>query len=366
MRSARASSPLIRRFRPRRWAYVTILVVSALSVPAFALTSMTLNSTPAPREFDGWAAVFTQAADTGSRVLFTIDAITPDGRGAHPVVDYGISACGRKPFTGVLVLAGDARINASEGAPSGEGSSLALVPGLTRLTIADEGNGSRAVAEGVQVFRVKLDPERCLFAYRPDLAAPPFNGLTVVLRGPLRGRTVHDGFAPLGLWPVRQTQSWPLLGQVPVFARADHGAFRFGSRLPGRWFRPFQSYVGLNVGRLRGKTLVDFARPEPIEPDAFAWAGAKPIAVQARVTDSDHLNRWQTLALASGIWLGIGGSILATVALELLRRDRRALGAPRSEAPVAADRPRRRPAREVLLGLGLVACVLAARRGRRR
>lgn len=362
----------MRRTFGQRKGLVLLVAISALSVPAFALASLSLNSTPVPREFNGWAAVFADAGHVAPRVFLTMTPSTPGAYGAHPVVEYGVTVCNGKVLDGVLVLAGDARIRipspASQPVPAGPGQpSISYLPKLPRLVIKDFQNGAVADVAPVQVLRVRIPSTPCRATYDPE--SPKWEGRTVVVRGPLEGQTVHQSFAPFGLWPVRQAQSWPYLGQVPVFNPIDRGAFRLDRRLPGLWVRPLQSYFGVDVGLLDGKASVDFARPVTTDGlESLAWAGIKPMAAKARVTNTDNLNKWQTVSLATGIWLGLGGSVLATVALEAIRRGRPRPAVPQPRGSMSHDQPRllRRSKKanrhHALLGLGFAALAFLFRR----
>jgi hypothetical protein len=301
-----------------RWL---LILFSVLGLVAFAVTSIAVTSSPVPHSFDGWAAVFVRDLKSTSRLYLSLTPMTPGGYGAHPVVQYNVAACGTKPFNGLLVLAGGARLEVPPTQIRGTTSdknSVAPVPGVTALSIYDSATGASTSARAVQVMRISLPRSPCRFKYEPDSDAPPFFGSAVALRGPLNGQLVHQSFAPFGLWPARQAQSWPLLGRAPAFAATDLGLFRLSSGL-GQWSRPFQSYFGVDVGSLDAKAVVDFARPQASAGEALSWTASTPLAAKARVVNSDNLGRWQIMALAAGIWLGIGGSVLASMAFEAVR-----------------------------------------------
>jgi hypothetical protein len=352
----------------RRWAWILLVGASVLSVPAYALTAASLNSTPVPRDFNGWAAAFARKANISSQVFLTMAAGDPGGYGSHPIVEFGITACGEKTFDGLLVLAGDARLHVTDPASrplaaTSTPGTLSSLPDVSSLTIDDLSDGGQAEVSAVQVFRVKIPAVPCRSAYDRRSEAPTRDGYTMVLRGPLRGATVHQGFAPLGLGPVRQAQSWPLLGQVPVFNPADHGAFRFGPRIPGLWIRPFASYFGVQVGLLDGKASVDFARPRPADSESLSWTNPEPIAAKARVTNVDNLNKWQTASVAAAIFLGIGGSILAATIFEAVRPATLTPPSMRRDVVVQRDasgppKPLARSSRGLLAGLVITAIAL--------
>jgi hypothetical protein len=341
-------SPLIddarcamRRRRGRRTALILLVAASGLGIPAFVVASLSLNSIPVPREFPGWAAVFAGTTHLPPRVFVTMTPSTPGGYGRHPNVEYAVTVCDRKMFDGLLVLAGDARIRLSSAdlQPTSPGRSEApwsYVPNVQHLRITDVSTGAAADTAPVQVFRIRIPSTPCHTAYNPS--TPTWEGHTVIIRGALEGQTAHQSFAPFGLWPVRHAHSWPYLGQVPVFHPINRGAFTMGAQLPGLWVRPLQSYFGVDLDLLDGKSSVDFSRPDATEGlESLAWAGIKPLAAKARVTNIDNLNNWQTISLGTSIWLGVGGSVLASVALDSIRRGRQRPPVPQPESSIGHE-----------------------------
>ncbi len=351
----------------RRRAIRTLLVVwSVVGVVVFALATLTLNSTPVPPEFDGWAAIFVRDKPSTSRTFLNIVPLEPGGYGAHPRVAYNISACGRRPFVGLLMLQGDARLREPTSSPGNENSEnreLTLLPQVTRLSIQDLSFDARLAASRLQVWRIRLPQMACRFPFQPESDAPPFVGTAAGVSGRLEGRLVRHSFAPLGLAPVRHTQSWPLLGQILGLGPQDLGAFRFGPPLQGEWARVPQSYYRLSVGSLDAKATVDFARPAPSNSEELSWTRSVAFTAKARVTNLDNLGLWQTIAVVGGIWLGIGGSILATLIYEATQRP---VDAPplamASQAPV----PARPISRRSWVGLAVLAFAIVRRRGKNR
>lgn len=335
--------------RALRWC---LILFSALGLVAFAITSLAVTSSPVPRDFDGWAAVFVRDVRSTSRLYFSVKPLTPGGYGAHPAVEYSVAFCGARSVDGLLVLAGDARLNVAadglRGVSTTDERSVALVPSIVRLSIEDTGTGASTDARAVQVLRIALPAAPCRFKYEPDVDAPAFYGSAAALRGPLEGRLVHQSFAPFGLWPARQAQSWPLLGRAPRFSANSLGEFALSSGL-GRWSRPFQSYFDVGVGSLDARALVEFARPQPADSEALSWTSSTPIAPKARVVNSDNLSRWQVMALVAGIWLGIGGSVLASMAFEAVRASSSSSDRPDDEASLPPNSPQPAGARGSLL-----------------
>ena len=364
------------RRKARRLARWALILASAASVLAFILTSVSLNSAPAPRNFNGWAAVFLRDGSSKSRVFLRMAPLEPGGYGDHPPVEYNVAACGPRDFDGVLVLAGDARLRLPDRvlnsrSPDQEGS-VRLVTGLSTLTITDLGGDRAAIVAGVQVLRVKLPAIPCRVPFYRRSDAPPFIGSPMMVRGPLEGRTMREGFAPFGHRPVRQAQSWPPLGRAPMFGPSILGGFLLNPRLPGVWMRPLQAYYGIDVGVLDGKASVDLARPQPTSTESLAWTSSIPFAAKARVTNNDNLSWWQTWSLAAGIGLGIGGSILAALALEVVHpgSERRPAAPPSastvSTVATATGPGKARPVARMLLDLWIVGLALAWRAVSRR
>jgi hypothetical protein len=293
---------LLRTFA--RWA---LILFCLLGLPAFAVSTMTTNSTPTPRPFPGWAVVLTDGSPDASRLDLRLVAFDPGGYGRRPRVQYTVAACGAQPFRGALLLGGQARLDDLHvfGLPTpapggGPGESPHSTVALERnLPLQDLASGFRGRLGPVQIIRLELPAFRCRvpFARTPDEAA--FLGSFVFVQGRLQGEPHRASFAPFGVVPVRQAQSWPLLGSLPS-GDNSLGEFRFGSALPGSWSRPLRSYFRLDVGTLDAKANVDFSRPPVTSATGLAWTSTTPFAASARVTNADNLAKWQTLVLAVG------------------------------------------------------------------
>jgi hypothetical protein len=225
---------------PRKFVRWALILVCLLGLPAFALSTMTTNSTPTPRPFPGWAVALTDSSPNASRLDLRLVAFDPGGYGRRPRVQYTVAVCGAQPFRGALLLGGQARLDdlhiVGLPTPTPDGG-LGESPHGTvvlehNLPLHDLVSGSRGRLGPVQVIRLELPAFRCRvpFSRTPDDAA--FLGSFVWVEGRVQGAPHRASFAPFGVAPVRQAQSWPLLGSLPS---GDNilGEFRFGNALPG-------------------------------------------------------------------------------------------------------------------------------------
>ncbi len=277
--------------------------------------------------------------------------------------------CGERPFHGVLLLGGEARLRDPHELTLPTRSSGHVIRGSPGVSVAlarnlpfeDLGSGIYGHLGPVQVMRLDLHASHCL---PPSRAANEgaFAGSFASLQGRLEGAPHHPSFSPLGLAPVRQTQSWPLLGSLPD-GTGSLGEFRFGRWLPGSWARASRSYVRLDVGGLDAKASVDFSRPAVARDTELTWIETTPFAAVARVTNLDNQAKWQTLVLAATIWFGIGGSVVAALIFEQMR-PRHVRPAPATSAATTGE-PLRPATAPELLTVVLLTLVRGRRRNRR-
>lgn len=143
----------------------------------------------------------------------------------------------------------------------------------------------------------------------------PFE-VTGFLREPVRHRT-----GLLGMNGPRQSQSWPLIGRVPVVPSAELGAFNI-SDIKGSWMRPVTFASGVSVGSLDRSAQLEASRPETETSEELSWLSRAPMAPSARLINLDSQERWQNMLVAAGVGLGIGGSLLASLLLPAGRSPR--------------------------------------------
>lgn len=301
-------------------ARVAILVLATLAVLAFWQVSGTLDYQPPPAPFPGWLAVVqpTRTAPTSSQVQLQVVPLQPGAPGSHPALSYSVVACGPLPFSGVLLIGGDARLSKPRLlAPSG--TSLASIANAELLDI---GSGQLVPLGAVQALRFTLAPIHCNERFSPGAATSGIFGLSAGIAG-LVGHSVVQP-ARFGLWDgPRSTQSWPLLGAPPGIASTDLGEWRVAG-LPGSWSRPLKEYVRLDAGSLTTIGSLEAARPSLVDLTRLSWASTSSFQASARLLDTTALGEWQTWLVVVTIVLTLAGSLLAAVLFDLLPPLRRA------------------------------------------
>jgi hypothetical protein len=301
-------------------ARVAIFVFALLAALAFWQVSGTLDYQPPPAPFPGWVAVLEPAstASTATQVQLQVVPLQPGAPGSHPALSYAVVACGSLPFSGVLLIGGDARLSKPRLlAPSG--TSLASI---ANAKILDVGSGQLFPLGAVQALRFTLAPIHCNERFSSGAATSGIFGLAAGIAG-LAGHAVVQP-SRFGFWDgPRSAQSWPLLGAPPGIASTDLGEWRV-TGLPGSWSRPLKEYVRLDAGSLTTIGSLEAARPALVDLTQLSWAGTSPFQASARLLDTTALGEWQTWLVVVTIVLTLAGSLLAAVLFDLLPPLRRA------------------------------------------
>jgi hypothetical protein len=316
-----------RRGQRGRWrlspSEIVFVILGLASVLGFAAVSMTVNSLPTPREFDGWIAVLQQGRSRASQVTVSISPEIPGGSGDAPALRYAVAACGPTPFQGALLVGGAARLRGlhvtappapvSGPAPTRHGEPIGPIRNLKMLDVA---TGSYLTYRDAQLIRLALPASACVGT---SPASGSFLGAAAVVAGHARAPVEVQARGPLGLWTApRSTESWPYLGGLPGIDSNNAGEFRFLHGLHGQWSKPRSSF-SVSVGALAEKTTVDFARPTPSTSTALEWEQPEPFAAIARVTHAEALGSWQNYLVAASIALAVGASFVAAIALRHAR-----------------------------------------------
>jgi hypothetical protein len=132
-------------------------------------------------------------------------------------------------------------------------------------------------------------------------------------------------------WPLTGTLSWDAAGYDPV--QWD----LYGNHLTGTWVTPPDESVQVvpRVPRNQAEGVplnwsIDAAEPPAEEPAStlgnanpglaqpLGWSSSSPIAPTATFTVRGSLAAWQNSLVFAGVGIGIGGSMLASIAFELL------------------------------------------------
>lgn len=327
------------------------------------MTSLTANAAPAPNRYPGWAAVFQRGGPTASRVSLTLSAAEPGAYGENPRVRYVLSACGPRPFDGILLTGGDARLKGaiirgpSELTVGGTQPKRQRPLSVPDLKIHSHALGASYSLGQVDAVRVRLPASPCRIPFRPNDRTQVFVGPAVVVEGRLRSPVHRASYSPMGFRAVRQTHEWPSVGVLPLTADNNLGLFEFGGKLVGRWSRPARAYFRVTVGALNTKASVDFSRPAVSKDGSLEWSESRPFTPTARLTNADNAAFWQSLLLGASIWFALGGSVLAALTYDALKSPS-AVPASRSETGTAT----RRRASPLELFFALVVVFLLRRR----
>ena len=102
-----------------RLGAAAILLAGLASVACYAAVSATINGQPSTSPFGGFV-VLLQAAGRFSQDQVKLEAtpLVPGGPGQRPTLSYQVTVCGNKPFSGLLLIGGDARLSHLQGTPA--------------------------------------------------------------------------------------------------------------------------------------------------------------------------------------------------------------------------------------------------------
>jgi hypothetical protein len=355
-----------------------LLIVGGGSVLAYIILAMTINGQPPYRPFPGWVTVWQRASQPrGDEVQLEVHSFTMvSGNGSplyispHPLMAYEVAVCGLHPYHGDLLIGGAARLIHTPPLQPGD-NGFSLLPGLTGQVLP-LGSFRRvpdlsvdATAEGapfedvgdagpVQVasFTVSKPP--------PCPAQPSSNfprEVVVMVLGAISAPVEQSWTAPFGWWHgPHMSAAWPLAGSLSLTADSPFSpGFRWSYRgltgLMGTWSEPTPEYVQVSthdvpLSPYPGVPLtwsIDAAQPTvtPITTEQgnvslLSWSSTGPIDPMARLTDGSSLASLQNWLIVAAVGMGIGGSMLASMAFEMLDpRLRVAIGTDEEKSPSA-------------------------------
>lgn len=314
-----------------------ILLVGIASVACYAAISATINGQPSTSPFNGFV-VLLQAAGRFSQDQVKLEAtpLVPGGPGRQPTLSYQVNVCGNQPFDSVLVIGGDARLSHPQGYPAlgaATATGQASLQVLPDLAFLDEGTGTRFDLGPVQAIHITMtSPVKCASAYSAQQPLPQFLGQVQVVTGQASAPVEQQW--RLGWWAgPRSSQSWPSIGGLPGVSDNDLGEFLAVDGLDGAWMRLTKQYFAVSVGGLEARALVDQSRPSLSSSTSLDWAGTQPVQPIAVVTNTTSMSAWQNWLVGAGIFLGIGGALMASLLYDWAR-PKHSQGTP----PDAADR----------------------------
>lgn len=336
----------------RRYAAARSVLIVALAISSFvayAVVSVTINGEPSVRPFQGWV-VLLQPADElpDHQVMLVVAASVPGAPGDHPQLTYTVAACGDRPFNGVLILGGDARLTdlrttgSLQGtvATSPDGSSQSSTDEVANLTVLDVPSNERIDLGPAQMLHLQsASAQRCVSPYSSVHPPAPFVGDGQITTG--RALAPVQRNSELGWWTgPRSSQVWPLVGSFPGVSLNDLGVFTGVRGLLGQWTRPIQQYFRVDIGGITSRALVDQVRPEPTDTTRLVWDGAQPLQPTVLLTNVEVMGRWQAALVAAAVGLGIGGALLASLLFEISRPPSRPWPVALIEPPLALPRAR--------------------------
>jgi hypothetical protein len=348
-----------------------VLLAGAASIASYAAVSATVNGEPPTSPYPGFVALLQPAGSSFSpdQVQLMASAAVPGGPGQNPSLSYGLAVCGSQAFSGMLLIGGSARLTHLSGDPAlGNeipGTSYG-VENLPDLTLRDEGTGTVIDLGPVQAVSLTMaSPPKCASAYATQQPEPPFLGQDQTISGQAAAPVQRQW--RLGWWAgPRTSQDWPLIGNLPGIRNQDSGEFLALDGLHGAWVRPLRQYNSVSAGGLQANASVDEAQPQLASDTDLNWDGAQPLQPNAVVTDTLQMNRWQNWLVWAGIFLGIGGSLLASLLYEWARPSPAQGDPPRNTAPSQAAAQRTKTALKPLTTAVVIVILARAIRSSRR
>jgi hypothetical protein len=306
-----------------RLGVAAILLVGLASVACYAAISATINGQPSTTPFGGFV-VLLQPAGRFSQDQVKLEAIplVPGGPGQRPTLSYQVNVCGSQPFSGVLLIGGDARLSHLQGIPALGAATAAAETSrqdLPDLAFLNEGTDVPFDLGPVQAIHITMtSPVKCASAYSTQQPAPQFFGQAQVITGQAAAPVERQW--RLGWWAgPRSSQSWPSIGGLPGVSDNDLGEFLALDGLHGAWMRLTQQYFAVSVGGLQARASVDEARPSLSSSTSLDWEGTQPLQPTAVVTNTTSMSAWQNWLVGAGIFLGIGGSLMASLLYDWTR-----------------------------------------------
>lgn len=359
------------------WREALVVLVGLITILAYVVVSGVVNEQPPTQSYPGWLAVLQPAGEAWPEQMQVMaDAVEPGAPGKHPALRYAVLACGNRPFHGILLIGGQARLDhAVVMDEHGDSSVAPTATGLPEMRDIPDvvlGQEPRTWHLGaVQMVPITIDQlSPCAPPTSADQRLQTGTGDTIsgFARAPIQ-RTAQFAWVP----GPRSSLVWPLVGGLPGIPPGDLGEFHGIRGLSGDWSEPPTLRKEVSAGSPAARVSVDLALPALADATRVAWDSALPLRPSLRITDVDAMATWQQWLVIAAIGLGIGGSLLASLLFEWTRRkrheERPASGVGVVGAPLAV-KPRvipRRPSASVVspllvAGVAFIAYVLGRSR----
>jgi hypothetical protein len=262
--------------------------------------------------FEGWVAVL-QHSDRPfpEQLELRVVAVEPGAPGEHPYLRYSLLACGTRAFDGVLLIGGQARL-ADVDVLGPTLSDRSLVSELSDVKLV-QGDASWDFGR-TQILPVKIGT----FGPCVSQAGEDFAGTGYTLTGRAQAAIQHLALF-LGNDTPRQSLVWPLVGGFPGVPATNLGDFHGGHELSGDWVIPPTLHKQVGAGSVAARTAVEGAVPPLQDSSLVTWSSGHPLQPSVRVMNVDRMASAQQALTNSGIGLGIGGSLLASLLFEWTR-----------------------------------------------
>jgi hypothetical protein len=299
-------------------------VFGAVTIGFFIVVSGVVNVQPSTRAYPGWVAVLQPIGEAfPEQAQLGVDAVEPGAPGDRPELKYTVLACGDRPFHGILLIGGQARLDHpavmdQHGVISNADTTVAGTPRLQELANVIISQGTQSWDLGAaQMIPITIDqPVTCVPGGSADQSLQV--GTPQVIDGLARAPIQHTaGF--LGLNGPRSSLVLPLVGGLPGVPPNDLGVFVGFRGLSGGWSELPTLHKKVSVGSPTARVSVDLALPALTDSTALAWNSASPLRPSLRLTNIDTMASWQGFLVASSILFGIGGSLLASLLFESTR-----------------------------------------------
>lgn len=307
------------RARRQKVYLLAVNAVLLIAIGAFALVSFAIHDQPSTEPFRGWVALLQQGRPLDAvnhEVQLRVDAMEKGAPGERPRLRYTAVVCGERPFNGVLLIGGDARLDHV----STLGPTAATEVDINEIDALALGLPDQPLNIGpAQAVHLRIDkPPRCLSA---EAAGTPLatTGTFVAIGG--RAAAPIQRASKWLLWEgPRTSQAWPLVGAIRDFPSGMLGEFEAVKGLSGSWYLPGRRRHVINGGGLTADTTVEVARPEPTGLTSMTWDSIEPLEPAAVTTDRHAMSVWQTWLVVTSIFFGISTSLLASRILDWARR----------------------------------------------
>jgi hypothetical protein len=307
-----------------KWRRILLIgLVGVATIVAYGAVSGVVNA-PAPTQaYPGWIAVLQPSHEAiPEQVEISVEALQPGAPGDHPALKYTVLVCGDRPFRGVLLIGGQARLDhpvvVDARRVSSADTTIVGAPRLDDLPNITIGQDATSWDLGpVQLLHVAIDQlTPCTGAASSE---QPLQAGTGEMVGGLARAPVQRPARYFGLFGPRSSQVWPLVGRFPGVSPDILGEFRRIRGLSGSWMVPPTLHNQVSIGSLAARVSLDLAVPPLTDTSRLVWNSFSPLRPAVRLTDTEVMAAWQQGLVVAGIFLGIGGSLLDSLLFELTR-----------------------------------------------